>query len=290
MLFAWRDYMPTFTDASLIAAGAGALLWALLAAEASPARRAWAGLAGFAALEVATLVRYTDIVVLGCAVATVAVAWRTRAVRLPVTALAWWMASVVVLAAGLASFNDLVYGGPLQSGYRPGEITFSLGAVAPNLRYLPSHLIEAMPVLLAGLAGLGWIAARWARLRHAHSEPAAHARRDLAVALALAAAWFSVWGLYAAYTWTAHPGDGTLQVVRFYVPALGVIALLGAWFLVQLSARLTARAPLALVSAALVVAMFGLGAASFAAMRGFSLGGATVTPGGRPGPPIGGPP
>jgi hypothetical protein len=27
LLFAWRDYMPTFTDASLIAAGTGALLW-----------------------------------------------------------------------------------------------------------------------------------------------------------------------------------------------------------------------------------------------------------------------
>jgi hypothetical protein len=42
--FAWRDYMPTFTDASLIAAGTGALLWALLAAEATTKRRTWAGL------------------------------------------------------------------------------------------------------------------------------------------------------------------------------------------------------------------------------------------------------
>lgn len=42
--FAWRDYMPTFTDASLTAAGTGALLWALLAAEASTKRRlGWAG-------------------------------------------------------------------------------------------------------------------------------------------------------------------------------------------------------------------------------------------------------
>ena len=35
LAFAWRDYMPTFTDASLIAAGSGALLWAVLATEAS---------------------------------------------------------------------------------------------------------------------------------------------------------------------------------------------------------------------------------------------------------------
>jgi hypothetical protein len=33
--FGWRDYMPTFTDASLIAAGSGALLWAVLTTEAS---------------------------------------------------------------------------------------------------------------------------------------------------------------------------------------------------------------------------------------------------------------
>ena len=46
LAFAWRDYMPTFTDASLIAAGSGALLWAMLATEASSRRRTWAGLAG----------------------------------------------------------------------------------------------------------------------------------------------------------------------------------------------------------------------------------------------------
>ncbi len=87
LLFAWRDYMPTFTDASLIAAGSGTLLWALLATEASPRRRTWAGLAGFAAIEIAAFVRYTDIVVLGCAVVTVIVAWRLRAARLPLRTL-----------------------------------------------------------------------------------------------------------------------------------------------------------------------------------------------------------
>jgi hypothetical protein len=54
LAFAWRDYMPTFTDASLIAAGSGALLWAMLATEASLRRRTWAGLAGFAAIEIAS--------------------------------------------------------------------------------------------------------------------------------------------------------------------------------------------------------------------------------------------
>ena len=192
LLFAWRDYMPTFTDASLIAAGSGALLWAVLATDAAPR-------------------------------------WRT--------------------VAGLATFDDLVYGGPLKSGYRPGEITFSLAAIPRNLRFMPAHLIAAMPVLVLALAALAWIAVRRVRLRRAGGGRTARARRDLGVGLALAASWSAVWGLYAAYGWTAAPGLTTWQAVRFYVPAVGAIALLGAWLLVRvpprtpLAARGTAAGP-----------------------------------------------
>jgi hypothetical protein len=266
LLFAWRDYMPTFTDASLIAAGTGALLWAVLAAEATTRRRTWTGLAGFAALEAAVFVRYTDIVVLGCAVVAVAAACRLHAV--PAAALRWWLGSVAVTIAGVALFDALVYGGPLRSGYRPGEITFSLGAVLPNLRYMPAHLIQAMPMLVPGLAALAWIAVRWLRLRRGGDERAVRARRDVAVGLALAASWFSVWGLYAAYTWTANPFGSTLQFARFYVPAAGAISLLGSW----LVTRLPRRASLAAVtSTAAAMAVFGLGAWSFAVMREFWL-------------------
>ena len=120
ILFAWRDYMPTFTEASLIAAGTGALLWVVLAAGAGTRRRTWVGLAGFVALEAATFSRYTNIVVLGCAVIAVLVAWRRRAARLPGSAVAWWLASVCVFGTGVAIFDTLIYGGPLRSGYRPG--------------------------------------------------------------------------------------------------------------------------------------------------------------------------
>jgi hypothetical protein len=147
-----------------------------------------------------------------------------------------------------------------------------------------------MPMLVLGLAALAWIAARWVRLRRAHGERAAQARRDLAVGLALAASWFSVWGLYAAYTWTANPFGSTLQFARFYVPALGAISLLGSW----LVTRLPRRAWLAAVtSAAVAVVMFGLGAWSFAVIHQFSLGGISngppgavrqMAPGTPPGP------
>jgi len=263
LLFAWRDYMPTFTDASLIAAGSGALLWALLATEASSRRRTWAGLAGFAAIEIATFVRYTDIVILGCAVVTVIAAWWLRAAKLPLRTLYWWLASAAVCCAGVAIFDDLVYGGPLTTGYPPGEVQFGLGAIGPNLRYMPAHLIQAMPMLVLALAALGWIIVRRLVLRPADGQAGAAARRDLRVGLAVGASWFAVWAVYAAYYWTANPFVDTLQVARFYVPAIGAISLLGAW----LVTRIPGRGWLAgVTSAAVVIAIFGLGAWSFHAM------------------------
>jgi hypothetical protein len=287
MLFAWRDYMPTFTETSLIAAGTGALLWVLLATEASAERRTWTGLLGFLAIELAVFARYTNLVVLGCAVLTVLVAWRPR--RVPTAALAWWLGSAVATVGGIALFNDLVYGGPLTSGYRPGEIRFSLSAIGANLRHMPMHLVEAIPMLLLGLAALAWIVARWLRLRRtdqtaagqtaagqtaagqtaagqtaAGQGAAGEARRDLAVAVPLAASWFGLWGLYATYTWTAGSFLTTLQAVRFYVDAISAIALLGAWLLTQLARRATLATA---TSAGLVVATFVLGFWSFTVMR-----------------------
>jgi hypothetical protein len=268
LLFAWRDYMPTFTDASLIAAGTGALLWAVLAAEATTRRRIVAGLAGFVALEAAVFTRYTDILVLGCAAVAVVVAWRLR--QVPAVALAWWLGSAAAFGVGVAVFDGLVYGGPLRSGYRPGEIQFSLSALGPNFRYMPAHLLEAMPMLVLALAAVVWIIARWARWarrarrRQADGEPAALARRDFAVGLALAASWLGVWALYFAYTWTANSFVTTLQSARFYVPAIGAMALLGAWLLVHVPGR---PALAAATSVAVVAALFGLGLWSFGDMR-----------------------
>ena len=93
------------------------------------------------------------------------------------------------------------------------------------------------------------------------------ARRDFAVATALAASWLSVWALYTAYTWTARPGIGTWQAARFYLPATGAIALLGAWLAVRAPSlvRPSRRKslPASAVSAGLVVTLFAFGALSF---------------------------
>ena len=265
LAFAWRDYMPTFTDASLVAAGSGLLLWTVLATEASSRRRTWAGLAGFVAIELATFVRYTNIVILGCAVVAVIVAWRLRTSKLALRTLCWWLASVGVFSAGVATFDDLVYGGPLKTGYQPGEVTFRPGAIGPNLRLMPAHLMQAMPMLVLGLVALAWIIVRWIMLRRNGGEVGAVARRDFWAGVALAASWIAIWGLYSAYTWTIDPTSVTVQVVRFYVPALGAIALLGSWLVTRIPGRTRWAA---LTMAAVVAAVFGLGVWSFYAMYG----------------------
>ena len=138
---------------------------------------------------------------------------------------------------------------------------------------MPAHLLQAMPMLVLGLLALASIAAQWAgRRRIGREQPAREqaraASRDLGVGLALAASWFSVWGLYAAYTWTAMPGGSSEQTVRFYLPAIGAISLLAAWLL----SRLPLRRPLATVATvATVAAMFGLGISSYTSMRTWRL-------------------
>jgi hypothetical protein len=208
-------------------------------------------------------------VVLGCAVVAVLVAWRLRAVRLPGSAVAWWLASVCVFGIGVAIFDTLIYGGPLRSGYRPGEITFSLSAIGPNLRYMPAHLIQAMPMLVLGLGALAGLAVVWLRGRRAGGQQAALAGRDLAVGVALAAPWAAIWALYATYTWTAATSLSTLQAARFYVPALGAIALIGAWLLVRLPRRLPLTA---ITTLAVAGVLFGLGGWAFHDMYQFPFG------------------
>src|SRR5258708_30766530 len=119
-------------------------------------------------------------VVPGGAVLAVLVAWWLRAGRLSGSAVAWWLASVGVFGAGAAVFDTLIYGGPLRSGYRPGEIRFSFSALGPNLRYMPAHLIQAMPMLVLGLGALAGIAITLLRRRRTSRQPAAAAPRRLA--------------------------------------------------------------------------------------------------------------
>ena len=288
MVFAWRDTMPTFTETSLLAAGMGGLLWAVLATDGRRWWRTAVGLGAFVALELAVFVRYTDVVVLVIAVAAVLACRWSKAFSLPQRALWWWVGSAALFGTGVLTFNALVYGKALSTGYSPGEITFGLGAIPGNLAHMPFHLVASMPVLWLGLLAVGWMVVHYVALRRRHDPAPSPERRaagrDVAVGATLAAAWLGIWGLYAMYYWTAQMSvgtGGTVHVVRFFVPALGALALLGAWALV--------RVPRPLAIGGLVLLLVA-GLWSFNVMRsagGAPGGGAGI--GGKPGAGVGGP-
>jgi len=225
LVFAWRSTMPSFSDASLIAAGAGGLVWTFVRTEHSRRARALVGLASFLCLEGATFIRYTNVLELG--VAVLATALFARRVRIAWRTLALWAVSVVVFAVGVLLFNHWAYGSATSTGYSAGEISFSWSSFWPNLRLMPAHLTSSMPLWI--VAALGLVALIVRALRH---RGEAGASRDLAVALVLGAGWLGLWVLYLCYTWTASMAQGgagvTVHVIRFYLPALGCLALLGA--------------------------------------------------------------
>lgn len=233
MAFAWRSTMPSFTDASLIAAGAGGLLWALISLDKSQRRRSVIGVLSFVALDLAVFTRYTNIAVL--IVGVLAVGVSMKAANLAKGTVLWWAGTVVVFGLVVAAFNSAIYGGVTKTGYASGEITFSASAITPNLEHMPILLIRNMPACVFAAGSLLWIVIVAIRNNSQRgSIRRDQSRRDLLVGVFLAAAWFSIWGLYVAYNWTAQMSADSSQaihVIRFYVPVLGVMALLGVYIL-----------------------------------------------------------
>jgi hypothetical protein len=230
LIFAWRATMPTFTDTSLIAAAAGLLLGVLLSKDGETRSRFMLGALAFLALDGAVFIRYTDAVELLVALITV-VAF-ARACKLTQLMIAGWVGLVVIFAAFDLWINHYLYGGYFKTGYASGLVTFASSAIAPNLERMPSRLVVSMPFSILALAAVLWIAARTTR-----AQDGPISRRDGAVAVVLAVGWLAIWGLYLAYTWTVDATKGSsnpVHVIRFYLPALGLIALLSAWFVVQL--------------------------------------------------------
>jgi hypothetical protein len=280
LVFAWRATMPTFTDASLIAAGAGGLLWTALETGAKQRGRLIVGLLSFLAIEGAVFIRYTDVVELVAAVLAVIVYYRRA--RFSAAMRATWLGSVVLFGAFDLAFNAWAYGSATSTGYDAGEITFSFSAFWPNLKLMPAQLSSSMPVWILAAIAVLWITTSWVRRRRTASPARVEAERDFAVASALVLGWLAMWILYFTYTWTAQmaghgPGGGsdTVHLIRFYLPALGLIVLLAAWLLSKLTALLGGGALFAL----LVASLF-----SFYAMAGsgIAFGRSNGAPGGTP--------
>jgi hypothetical protein len=281
LTFAWRSTMPTFTDASFIAAGAGILLGVLLSSDVATRRRLWLGVLAFLSFDAAVFIRYTNIFAL--AVGLVAVVACYKAASLKRSMLVAWVGSVAVFGVFDLIFNKLVYGGFLKTGYSAGEITFNTASILPNLERMPKYLLESMPMLVLSLAAIIWVALRLVQSRATTMNPQKRdkARRDGLVTLFLMLGWFAMWGLYSMYSWTVNQTLGnvnSVHVIRFYLPALGMIALLAAWFLKQLPKW---TAPI------LLVIIGTLGVVSFHSLTGAQ--GGPGGPGGGPGGGFGGP-
>jgi hypothetical protein len=263
LAFAWRATMPTFTDAALIATGAGLLLWVLLANDVSSRRRTVVASLASVAFMAATFVRYTDVFVALVASAALAVAWRSG--RIPARVAVSALGVMASCGALILVFNDVVYGHFFSTGYSAGEISFSLSAVPSNLVHMPLPLVVAMPMTLLAVGALVAVVARRTRREGA--------KLDLWIAGALALGWAAIWGLYMAYPWTVGQPTtltNSIHVIRFYVPVLGLVALLGAWALLHVPRA----AAISAVSVAAVV-----GVVSFASLT------STSGPGGLGGPP-----
>lgn len=278
MVMAWRSTMPTFTDASLVACGLGLLAWSVLALERSLRARRLVGTAAFLALGLAFFVRYTNIVVLVVAsVAALVVCLRRRWGLGPLT-LVWWGSAALgpVLAALL--YNAVVFDGPFSTGYRSSSVQFTASAIGDNLAVMPGRLVQAMPIWLLGAVAVVVLLVALARTAgtSGHDTTAVGATAGETTAVdppssppgrfesmawtggLLVGTWVALWGLYAAYQWTTNmnggPSGSVYPTVRFYLPALGAIALLVAWLL--------ARVPAAIGVVALV-AVFVLGVREF---------------------------
>lgn len=310
MVMAWRSTMPTFTDASLVACGLGLLVWSVLALERSRRVRVLVGASAFGALGLAFFVRYTNIVVLVVAgAAALVVCLRRRWGIGPITLVWWGLAAIGPVLAALL-YNALVFDGPFSTGYQSSSVQFTVSAIGDNLSVMPGRLVQAMPIWLLGAVAVvvllvAIVRAAWAIGRDAtvgdatavdaatvavsafEATPARPGRLETMAWTGgvLVGTWVALWGLYAAYQWTTNmnggPSGSVYPTVRFYLPALGAIALLVAWLL--------ARAPAA-IGALVLVAMFVLGGREFVDMTNsrwaqMSIGngpGGFGTPGDRP--------
>ena len=255
-VFGWRWTMPTFTDASLVATGIGLLLWSCLADDASRRRRGVVGLLGLLALDGAVFCRYTDVAILLLALVAIVLVSLLAKEVIPRRQLAWWLGVQVLVGAGLLGINAALYGSATKTGYSTGEITFSLSAISGNLSVMPSPLVRAMPVLVLAVIALV-VAPVLYLVRRRQPERRGPASRDLVIVAVLGAMFLAVFGLYLCYDWTAQMGShvggpggghggpagghggpggggGYVHLIRFYVPALAPMALLGAWLLTRI--------------------------------------------------------
>ena len=216
LVFAWRATMPTFTDASLIAAGAGGLLWTAFETSARPRPTTHRGTGRASSrLEGAVFIRYTDVAEL--VVALIAgLCLFPSALASACRMLATWWGSAILFGA----FDWPLTPGPTvqatSTGYDPRRDHLLFLRLLAQFEAHARPALSSMPVWIVAAIALAWIAAvagyADAGWRPGATSGAAATSQWRGV---LAVGWLSMWLLYFTYTWTADmmaagngPGGG----------------------------------------------------------------------------------
>jgi len=265
MVFAWRETMPTFTDASLIACAIGLLIGAVLSIEKSDAYRAAVGALSFFAFGLAVFVRYTNVVPLVVSILFAACAWLVKRWGLPKWALAAWLGALLVPILAILAFNFLYYGSFASTGYpihsAGANGGFGLSSIIPNLVHLPLKLVKAMPLFVGFiLASVVMVIVQFRKAEvgecvvdsNDDTELVVQASKcvnwktergtiDRWVGLLLLGSWVGTWLLYFSYQWFEIAGNNALvngigdySFTRQFVPVLGAMAMLCAWLLIRI--------------------------------------------------------
>jgi hypothetical protein len=231
LAYANRLTMPTFTEACLVAAALGLLLWSCKSGDSHRARVVLSSLA-FVFLGAAVFSRYTNAVIYVGVLFPFLVFYKR--LHFLWGAVLCWMGVTASFATLILCFNNHFYGGWLKSGYSGQHFASSLSNFPKNISQITPFLLESMPVVLLAL----WGAYHLLKKEPSVTGGVARQRRVLGMVLVLSVVL--PWGLYFGYDRTAFnlSSQAAFHVVRFYVPALGALALLATSQLMKIGFRL----------------------------------------------------
>jgi hypothetical protein len=224
LAFGLRFTMPTFTEACFIAGASGFILWSLLEQRFVFERSVVSSIA-LALLGLATFSRYTNVGVL--VIATICLMWNRKKAYLPLWCLIVWVLIVNISIEGILAFNAHFYGGLFSTGYYNTPIGFSLSSISQNIRHAPLFNLISFPVVL--LALVGTVSCFHSRSNLWHKSGMRVFGLSTGEGFLILSVIY-IWVLYLCYNETAMSMSwpATYHEIRFFIPSLGAIALLGA--------------------------------------------------------------
>jgi hypothetical protein len=234
LAYGYRVTMPTFTEACLVAAALGLVVWSINN-DFSERGKGLASSLGFVLLGAAVFSRYTNAVIY-LSVLAFLIIWRKQ-FKFRLTAIVSWLIISAMFVTLILVFDKHFYGGWFKTGYAGQSFSTSLGNFPKNISQISGLLVEVMPVLIVAVLGAVKVLRTGKGL--GIGGPTLD-RIDRKIGLLLIFVVVTSWGLYFGYDRTAFnlSSGAALHVVRFYTPVLGALALLATWQLMKFRWRI----------------------------------------------------